>query len=102
MIFVNALDDPLMPFPLLEPVIKFCSSNPGFMFILTKHGGHLGFLEGSSLSPSSVTWLDRLIVQLANGVINMMQKQVQHEKSLLYRNRFLKNFHISERQTQQV
>ncbi|VDM84072.1 unnamed protein product [Strongylus vulgaris] len=38
-------------------------------FITTRHGGHLGFLEGGSFSPHSVTWLDRFIVEMADRAI---------------------------------
>jgi predicted alpha/beta-fold hydrolase len=39
--------------------------------VLTKHGGHLGFLEGHSLAPSSVTWLDRFVVGLADAFVHV-------------------------------
>lgn len=74
MIFFNAQDDPIIPRSLWEPVKvinllcllptvilsqKFASHKEDVAFITTKHGGHLGFLEGSSFSPKSVTWIDR-------------------------------------------
>uniref|UniRef100_A0A915AG45 AB hydrolase-1 domain-containing protein n=2 Tax=Parascaris TaxID=6254 RepID=A0A915AG45_PARUN len=67
MVFVNALDDPLVPPLLWEPVRHLAASNSRFGFVMTKHGGHLGFLEGTSLTPNSVTWLDRFIVELADA-----------------------------------
>ncbi|EJW75861.1 hypothetical protein WUBG_13231, partial [Wuchereria bancrofti] len=67
-VFVNALDDPLIPPCLWHPVRELAATNGHFGFVLTKHGGHLGFLEGSSIAPNSVTWLDRFIVELANSV----------------------------------
>uniref|UniRef100_A0A0R3S3U3 AB hydrolase-1 domain-containing protein n=1 Tax=Elaeophora elaphi TaxID=1147741 RepID=A0A0R3S3U3_9BILA len=69
MIFVNALDDPLIPPCLWHPVRKLAATNEYFGFVLTKHGGHLGFLEGSGIAPNSVTWLDRFIVELANSIV---------------------------------
>ncbi|KAM3720809.1 Monoacylglycerol lipase [Dirofilaria immitis] len=68
MIFMNALDDPLVPPCLWHPVRELAANNEHFGFVLTKHGGHLGFLEGTGIAPNSVTWLDRFIVELANSV----------------------------------
>lgn len=68
MVFINALDDPLIPEPLWRPVQEICkSSSNDHVFILLKHGGHLGFLEGGSLKPNSTSWLDRFIIEVANS-----------------------------------
>lgn len=67
-IFINALDDPLIPEQLWRPVQEICkNSNNEHVFILLKHGGHLGFLEGGSFKPNSISWLDRFIIQIANS-----------------------------------
>ncbi|KHN87139.1 Abhydrolase domain-containing protein 2-A [Toxocara canis] len=68
-VFINAMDDPLIPKPLWKRVRDLAAVNPRFGFIMTKHGGHLGFLEGTSIAPNSVTWLDRLIVELSDAAI---------------------------------
>ncbi|KAL3077267.1 hypothetical protein niasHS_013256 [Heterodera schachtii] len=68
MIFINTLDDPLVPEALWEPVRQLCETHPLHAFVLLKHGGHLGFLEGNSLRPRSITWLDRFILQVATAV----------------------------------
>ncbi|PAV60675.1 hypothetical protein WR25_14433 [Diploscapter pachys] len=70
MIFLNAEDDPLVPQSLWQPVKEMASNHELLCFILTSHGGHLGFLEGGSLSPLSITWIDRFIVQMANAAID--------------------------------
>uniref|UniRef100_A0A1I7ZN09 AB hydrolase-1 domain-containing protein n=1 Tax=Steinernema glaseri TaxID=37863 RepID=A0A1I7ZN09_9BILA len=69
MVFMNALDDPIVPEKLWQPVKEICAENTNLAFILTKHGGHLGFLEGRSVAPNSVTWLDRFIVEYADAAI---------------------------------
>ncbi|KAL3999122.1 Alpha/beta hydrolase family protein [Acanthocheilonema viteae] len=69
MVFMNALDDPLIPPCLWHPVRELAATNEHFGFVLTKHGGHLGFLEGNGIAPNSVTWLDRFIIELANSVV---------------------------------
>uniref|UniRef100_A0A914VC60 AB hydrolase-1 domain-containing protein n=1 Tax=Plectus sambesii TaxID=2011161 RepID=A0A914VC60_9BILA len=71
MLFLNALDDPIVPPKLWEPVQKLAEQLPDIAFVLMKHGGHLGFLEGTSLSPNSVTWLDRMICELADAAIQV-------------------------------
>uniref|UniRef100_A0AC35UEM3 AB hydrolase-1 domain-containing protein n=1 Tax=Rhabditophanes sp. KR3021 TaxID=114890 RepID=A0AC35UEM3_9BILA len=69
MVFLNAEDDPIVPIDLIKPVQEMCLANNKFAHVLTKHGGHLGFLEGRSLKPSSKTWLDRFIVQLSDAAV---------------------------------
>jgi hypothetical protein len=57
-------------------VRDICQNHRRHAFVLLKHGGHLGFLEGSSpLSPRSVTWLDRFILQLAQAATAMAAEQ---------------------------
>uniref|UniRef100_A0A0N4ZG60 AB hydrolase-1 domain-containing protein n=1 Tax=Parastrongyloides trichosuri TaxID=131310 RepID=A0A0N4ZG60_PARTI len=67
MLFLNAEDDPIVPKQLYNLVQDICKKNNNLAHVLTKHGGHLGFLEGRSLKPNSVTWLDRFIVQFADA-----------------------------------
>jgi predicted alpha/beta-fold hydrolase len=79
---LNALDDPLVPQQLWEPVREICQTHPRHAFILLKHGGHLGFLEGSTpFNPRSITWLDRLILQLAEAVTAAGQTHDDHPTS---------------------
>ncbi|VDN58090.1 unnamed protein product [Dracunculus medinensis] len=78
MVFLNAFDDPLIPSCLWTPIKEIASKNEYIGFILTKHGGHLGFLEGNSISPNSVTWLDRFIVQLADAAVLTYDTTAKH------------------------
>lgn len=41
-IFINSLDDPLVPEVLLQPIRKFADTHPNCLYIETQHGGHLG------------------------------------------------------------
>lgn len=58
---------------LLKPVLLYCvlEQNENAFFVLSKHGGHLGFFEGNLLHPDPVTWIDKLIVQYFDSVINL-------------------------------
>uniref|UniRef100_A0A0K0EM72 AB hydrolase-1 domain-containing protein n=1 Tax=Strongyloides stercoralis TaxID=6248 RepID=A0A0K0EM72_STRER len=69
MVFVNAEDDPIVPEQLYSLVQNICEKKNNLAHVLTKHGGHLGFLEGKSLKPNSVTWIDRFIVQYADASV---------------------------------
>ncbi|PIO64904.1 hypothetical protein TELCIR_13449 [Teladorsagia circumcincta] len=69
MIFLNAEDDPIVPACLWQPVKELASQSEDMAFILTRHGGHLGFLEGGSFAPHSVSWLDRFIVVMADQAV---------------------------------
>jgi len=71
MVFLNALDDPIIPPALWAPIKRLAETKPNFLFALTKHGGHLGFLEGTSFAPKSATWLDRLVIQLSEAAIDL-------------------------------
>ncbi|CAG9858994.1 unnamed protein product [Phyllotreta striolata] len=64
MIFINSMDDPIVPEPLLEPVKKVASEKTNTAYIEVSHGGHLGFYEGGLIYPNPVTWLDRTLVAL--------------------------------------
>jgi len=71
MVFMNAQDDPIVPPSLWQPVQAICEQRADLAFVLMKHGGHLGFLEGTSISPNSVTWLDRFIAELADAAVRI-------------------------------
>ncbi|XP_040565520.1 abhydrolase domain-containing protein 2 [Lepeophtheirus salmonis] len=68
MIFLNAADDPIVPPPLTALARKESEKNEKFIFIEQKHGGHLGFYEGGLIYPNNVTWLDRVLIEMANGM----------------------------------
>ncbi|XP_074647163.1 monoacylglycerol lipase ABHD2-like isoform X2 [Tubulanus polymorphus] len=74
MLMLNALDDPLVPPDMFDIPKSFIDKNDKSLFVVTKHGGHLGFFESAPknrLLPRRVTWLDKVIVDYANAVINV-------------------------------
>lgn len=41
---------------------------PNVLFVLTQHGGHMGFFEGSVLLPHPLTWMDKVIVEYSDAI----------------------------------
>ena len=39
------------------------------MYVEQKYGGHLGFYQGGFCYPDPLTWLDRLVVELSDGLV---------------------------------
>lgn len=97
MVFINALDDPVVPEVLLNPIKEhagmyithiwcerynewkciniyiyiffFISANRlNTLYVELAHGGHLGFYEGGLLYPNPITWLDRTLVSLVGSL----------------------------------
>lgn len=68
MVFINALDDPIVPEKLLEPMKEHAKKHPNTIYIELAHGGHLGFYEGGLLYPNPITWLDRTLVSLVGSL----------------------------------
>ncbi|EFX78964.1 hypothetical protein DAPPUDRAFT_305023 [Daphnia pulex] len=77
LVFINAQDDPIIPEPLLSWPKQYAESRDRSAYILTSHGGHLGFYEGGLLKPNPVTWLDRTAVGIADAIL-----RDTHSKSL--------------------
>jgi abhydrolase domain-containing protein 2 len=69
MVFINALDDPIIPETLLTWPKNYAERRDKAAFILSTHGGHLGFYEGGFFKPNPVTWLDRTAVGIADGLL---------------------------------
>ncbi|XP_020279159.1 abhydrolase domain-containing protein 2 [Pseudomyrmex gracilis] len=68
MVFINALDDPIVPEVLLNPIKEHAASHPNTLYIELAHGGHLGFYEGGLLYPNPITWLDKTLVSLVGSL----------------------------------
>lgn len=68
MVFINALDDPIVPDMLLDPIKEHAKKHPNTVYIELAHGGHLGFYEGGFLYPNPITWLDRTLVSLVGSL----------------------------------
>lgn len=69
MVYINALDDPLVPPQMLDPVRQLAGKKQNCLYIEQKFGGHLGFYEGGIINPSALTWLDRVVVDCVGGLV---------------------------------
>lgn len=54
------LVDHLSPLPIALPFKEF-AKNPNTALVVTKRGGHFGFIEG--VFPVGATWMDRALQQ---------------------------------------
>jgi len=68
-VFINARDDPIIPPPLLETIKDAALSYDNIVFVEQKFGGHLGFYEGGFLHSNPLTWQDRMVVHIANALV---------------------------------
>lgn len=68
MVFINSLDDPIVPDSLLKPIKEYAATHPNTLYVELSHGGHLGFYEGGLLYPNPITWLDRTLVSLVGSL----------------------------------
>lgn len=74
MIYINALDDPLVPEELLIPMREFASQRENVAYIEVSHGGHLGFYEGGTVYPNPISWLDKLLLDIVTSIDTHNQK----------------------------
>ena len=49
--------------------VFFLESNESAIFVITRHGGHLGFFEGGLLAVNPITWLDKALIQYTTAVM---------------------------------
>lgn len=69
MVFLNSLDDPVVPPPLLEIIRDAALKNDSLIYIEQKFGGHLGFYEGGVFRSNPLTWQDRIIVKIGHALV---------------------------------
>ncbi|KAJ3595857.1 hypothetical protein NHX12_002269 [Muraenolepis orangiensis] len=62
LLLVNSSDDPLVHPSLLAIPRTLADKKANVLFVLTQHGGHLGFFEGAMLFAQPLTWIDKLVV----------------------------------------
>ncbi|XP_050397022.1 monoacylglycerol lipase ABHD2 isoform X1 [Patella vulgata] len=74
LIILNAKDDPIVPPVLYETAKKYVESRDNCIFLTTDHGGHLGYFEGGILTPNTITWLDRAVVEFSHALCQIHLK----------------------------
>ncbi|XP_064645305.1 monoacylglycerol lipase ABHD2-like [Lineus longissimus] len=76
MLILNAHDDVIVPDVVFDIPLNHAYTHDKSLFVVTKHGGHLGFFEGQEknwIMPQSVTWLDKIVLDYSNAVINVTE-----------------------------
>ena len=74
MVFINSMDDPIVPPPLCEIVRHAALNNPNMIFVEQKFGGHLGFYEGGFFYSNPLTWQDRMVIHIAHALVADIKK----------------------------
>ena len=71
-LLVNARDDPVISWRVVEDIMSNHSKvNSNSIGVITQHGGHLGFFEGSCFARNRVSWVDRVSILHARSVIQI-------------------------------
>ena len=52
-------------------VCFFLECNESALFVVTYHGGHLGFYEGGVLDVSPLSWMDKVLIQYIKAVMKV-------------------------------
>ncbi|CAG01051.1 unnamed protein product, partial [Tetraodon nigroviridis] len=68
LLLLNSSDDPLVHPALLDIPRSLAEKKPNVMFVLTQHGGHMGFFEGAVLLPRPLTWMDKVVVECVDAL----------------------------------
>ena len=68
-LLVNARDDPMIPWREVQGIISNHSMvNRNAIGVVTQHGGHLAFFEGSCFARNRVSWVDKVSILHAQSV----------------------------------
>lgn len=78
-VFINAVDDPIVPPPLLEVVRDAALRYENMIYVEQKFGGHLGFYEGGLFYSNPLTWMDRMIVHISHALVSDLGKKGELE-----------------------
>jgi len=70
---VSALDDPMVPSESVP--VHIAQQNPNVMFVITRKGGHIGWMTDFNLLRLRKSWMDKVVVEYLHAV---MQLQSQH------------------------
>lgn len=68
LMFINSLDDPF--YPKLKIPYELCRYYPHFLMVVTKKGGHGGFIE----NPLDLSWADKLAIDYLDAVLEFTNK----------------------------
>ena len=73
LLLVNTRDDPIVPWRVVENILNnYSMVNRNAIGVVTQHGGHLGFFEGSCFARNRVSWADRVSVLHARSIVQVV------------------------------
>ncbi|XP_076807832.1 monoacylglycerol lipase ABHD2-like [Clavelina lepadiformis] len=70
-LLLNSEDDPLVVPDVHDVPMKYCRKKDNALFLTTKHGGHLGFYQGSWYWPNDITLLENFIMEYIEAVLDI-------------------------------
>ncbi|MCJ8734297.1 hypothetical protein PDJAM_G00233610 [Pangasius djambal] len=82
LLMINSSDDPLVHESLLTIPHALADQKENVIFVLTQHGGHMGFFEGAMLFPQPLTWIDKVIISYANAICQRKKDHPQYHQAL--------------------
>ena len=59
----------------------FLECNESALFVVTYHGGHLGFYEGGILDVSPLSWMDKALIQYIKAVMKVKRSSKDSSSS---------------------
>ncbi|XP_060784089.1 monoacylglycerol lipase ABHD2 isoform X1 [Neoarius graeffei] len=82
LLMINSSDDPLVHESLLTIPHSLAEQKENVIFVLTQHGGHMGFFEGTMLFPQPLTWMDKVIISYANAICQRKKEYPQYHQAM--------------------
>ena len=59
----------------------FLECNESALFVVTYHGGHLGFYEGGLVDVSPLSWMDKALIQYIKAVMKVKRSSKDSSSS---------------------
>jgi len=71
---VSALDDPMVPAESVP--VQIAEQNPNVMFVITRKGGHVGWMTDFNVLRLHKSWMDKVVVEYLHAAMKLQSQQV--------------------------